>query len=68
MKYLDKNKNDKIMGLMSVNLNKNFELDDTSTNIYNNVDKLLDKNKADIDAEIKERIDKIFKKVEEIAQ
>lgn len=67
MKYLDKNKNDKIMGLMSVNLNKNFELDDTSTNIYNNVDKLLDKNKADIDAEIKERIDKIFKKVEEIA-
>ena len=27
MKYLDKEKNDKIMDLMSVNLNNNFELD-----------------------------------------
>ena len=58
--YLDKEKNDKIMDLMSVNLNNNFELDGASTNISNNVDKLLEKKDDDIDAEIKERIDKIF--------
>ena len=47
---------------MSVNLNNNFELDGASTNISNNVDKLLAKKDDDIDTEIKERIDKIFEK------
>ena len=62
MNYLDKEKNYKIMDLMSVNLNNNFELDGASTNISNNVDKLLAKKDDDIDTEIKERIDKIFEK------
>ena len=61
--YLDKEKNDKIMDLMSVNLNNNFELDGASTNISNNIDKILEKKEDDvIDTEVKELIDRIFEK------